>query len=198
MRFSVVDALLLVVIAVGAFYLWGSATERARLGSEAERLRLLTGDLRPADPAKVYIRAIPTGDPLDFAWRVYFPPNYSMYARHSSGSFSSGSSSDAVHSIFRVRLRKVNGSWRIYERMHHSSALSSVNHRLAKYLDGHEEQIVVEQRGSETLEEIEPDQEFTLLRLTLPEDVAAEAKKELLGDRTEELEPVFEMTISPR
>ena len=81
MKFSWVNALLWVVIVAGAICLWRSNSEHMRLQEDADRLEALTGDLVPADPTQIYVRAIKTEDPLDFAWRVYFPPGYPLQVR---------------------------------------------------------------------------------------------------------------------
>ena len=73
---TAIDLVLLVVIAAGGVAALQTGRERSRLESTYERLHRKTGDLPIGDPAWVHVRAIETGDPLHFAWRVYFPSNY--------------------------------------------------------------------------------------------------------------------------
>jgi hypothetical protein len=176
MKIAWLDALLLVVILIGAFNVWRSSAERAQLQPEYERLKPLAGELVPKDPAKVYVQAIPTEAPLEFAWRVYFPPNYPMYVQHSHGSSSSsGGNAEAVNAIVRVRLREVDGSWLVYHRFPFSSGLTSVDHHAVKILQDHPERIQVEQLGSEETQELETNSEFMLLKLAIADEVSAKA-----------------------
>lgn len=198
MKSAWLDALLFVVILIGAFNAWRSSGERARLQPEYERLKPLAGELVPADPAKVYVRAIASEEPLEFAWRVYFPPNYRMHVRHSSGSSSSGSNSEAVNAIVRVRLREVDGRWHVYYRFPFSSGLSSVDAHVAKVLRDHPDRIQVEQLGSQEVEELEVTGEFFLLKLTIPEDLQDEGNTTSSpGTNKPKKKPFFALKVGP-
>ena len=199
MRFPWVDAFLTLVIVVGVVFVWQSASERSRLQAEHGRLKRLTGELIPTDPTKIYVRAIDTADPLHFAWRVYFPPNYPLNVRHTRGGSSSGWNSEAVHAIFRVRLREVDGRWAAYHRFHFSSGLSSLDPQVGDFLREHPEQLQVEQLGSERTEELDPASEFVLLKATLPENETGTGTKEANrgANRSRHSEPVLHVRIGP-
>ena len=198
MKFSWVNALLWVVIVAGAICLWRSNSEHIRLQAEADRLEALTGDLVPADPTQVYVRAIETEDPLDFAWRVYFPPGYPLHVRQRNGSSSSSGNSNAIHGIARVCLREVDGVMQTYHRLPNSAGLSSINPELQQFLRGRWDRLEVEQLGKERLEQLDPKSEFVFIRLTLPEDLQKEAESKLRkGMRSEFTPSVFEIRVGP-
>ena len=186
----------MLLIVVGAVLLWQSGSDRSLLHAEHSRLKLLTGELIPEDPTKIYIRAIETGDPLDFAWRVYLPPNYQLNIRHTSGSSASGSNSDAVNSIFRVRLREIDGRWFHYDGFHGSSGLSSLNPHVGDFLREHPDQLRVEQLGRQQTEELDPSSEFVLLRVTAPE-AAVPGNKASSDGGPHIAEPIIEVIIGP-
>jgi hypothetical protein len=198
MKFSWLNALVWVVIVVGAVCLWRSSSEHFQLQAEADRLQALTGNLVPADPTQIYVRAIKTEDPLDFAWRVYFPPGYQLQMRHRHGSSSSSGNTSAINGIARVRLREVDGVMQIYHRLPNSSGLSSTNPDLQQFLRGRWDRLEVEQLGKERLEQLDPKNELVLFRLTLPEDLQKEAEPKLQkGMRSEFMPSVFEIRVGP-
>jgi hypothetical protein len=198
MKCSWVNALLWGVIVAGAICLWRSNSEHIRLQAEAKRLETLTGDLVPADPTQIYVRAIDTEDPLDFAWRVYFPPGYPLHVRERHGSSFSSGNSNAIHGIVRVRLREVDGVMQTYRRFPNSAGLSSINPELHQFLRGRWDRLAVEQLGKERLEQIDPKSEFIFFRLTLPEDLQNEAESKLpKGMRSEFIPSVFEIRVGP-
>ena len=92
-------------VLLGGLLAWQSGQERTRLQAEYRRLTAITGELAIDDPAKLSIRAIDTGEPLRFAWRVYVPPNYLQVVKRSTGSSSRSSSSSPQQLIARVRFR---------------------------------------------------------------------------------------------
>ena len=85
MKHKLLDWFLIIVVLIGGVLTWQTGRERSRLTARHGRLAKLAGDLRIADPSKVYVLALDTGEPLHFAWRMYFPPNYklSLLSRHS-------------------------------------------------------------------------------------------------------------------
>src|SRR4051794_9503403 len=101
---------MLVIILPGCFLAWQTGRERTRLEARYARMVRIAGDLPVADPSKVYIRAVDTGEPLHYAWRIYLPPNYTLIVRNRTGYGSSGSSTswslNSVEFLARVRLRK--------------------------------------------------------------------------------------------
>src|SRR5262249_53145162 len=126
MKPRVLDLLLLLTILPGGFLAWQTGRERGRLEDRYERMVKIAGDLPIADPTKVFIRAVDTGEPLHLAWRVYLPPNYTLIVRNRTGDGSSGSSTswslNSAEFIARVRFRKdERGLMSVYTRFHGSS-----------------------------------------------------------------------------
>ena len=101
-----VDLILLLVFLVGGVWAWTTGRERGRLEVDYKRLVRATGDLTIPEATKVYLRALDTGEPLHFAWRVYLPPHYQFAMRTNSGSMSMSSNSTAQEFIARVRFRE--------------------------------------------------------------------------------------------
>jgi hypothetical protein len=198
MKVAWLNALLWTAIVVGAACLWRSSRENVQLRAEADRLKSVTGELVPADPTQIYVRAIKTDDPLEFAWRVYFPPGYQLQVRHKHGYSSSSALSNAIHGMARVRLREVDGVMQIYQRLPDSSGLSSINPELQQFLRGRWDRLQVEQLGKERLEQLDPKSEFILFRLTLPEDLQKEAESKLpKGMRSEFMPSLLEIRVGP-
>jgi hypothetical protein len=199
MKRRAADLFLLLVFLIGGVWAWTSGRERGRLEADYRRLTRATGDLPIADPTKVHFRAIETGEPLHFAWRVYLPPNYQFFMRTRTGSMSSSTASDSREYIARVRFREDDGILNVYEHFSGSSSRGSFGDRsLAGLLHGRWEKVLVEQLGAPNLATVEPDGSAVLLRLTLPEDMQAEARKTLDPYTLEKFIPVlFEMEIGP-
>ncbi len=176
-----VELLLIAAIVVGSVLLWRFSSQRSRLTREQQRLEAIVGSLPIRDPAKVHIRAIPTGDPWEFAWRVHFPANYQFnYAnRNGGGSFGSNNPIDA---ILRLRLREVDGSLFLYHQFLGGNGWASLGggQKLLQLLQDHPEQgLEFEQIGLNGMEVIEPGEIRTLLKITLPPELQAAAKQQL-------------------
>lgn len=99
MRRKAIDLILLLAILVGGALAWTSGRERAKLTKEYTRLARTAGD-----PAKVHLVALDTGEPLHFAWRVYYPANYRAVLTNSLGVQSSSSTSNPTEAILRLRF----------------------------------------------------------------------------------------------
>ena len=169
----ILDATLVLIILVGGVFAWRSGEQRARSQSEFNRLSRQTGDLAISDPSRVHVRALPTNDPMHFAWRVYLPPSYSLQLRSSLGGTSGSFSATSKDFIARARIREdENGDLQIYTRFSGSSTKSMLGDRaLAQRLHGRWNIIVVEQLGASDLVALEPDRPAILLRLTVPEEL---------------------------
>lgn len=202
MKHGTRDLLLLLVLCLGGLLAWRADRERGRLQREHLRLAGMTGDLPIADPSKVYVRALETGDRLHFAWRVYLPPNYSQILKTKSGDLQSSSwSSGPSQFIARVRIREdKQGVLQIYTRFAGgSSTMRLGDQALGELLRGRREDIAVEQSGARGIVAIAPDQQAVLLRLTLPEDIQAAARKTLSPWTLEHFVPVlFELKLDPK
>ncbi len=171
-----VSLLLLTISLIGGYYAWQSGTERAGLMSQIARIEKRIGSFPIVDPTLVHVLAIETQQPLEFAWRIYLPANFKMtrvQTFNQSGSSSWGSSrSDASEFIARVVLREHNGSLECFNSFNSSSGLSSTQspiHAIA--IREHWKNLKIDQLGKPTLAIIQPDEETTLLRISLPSEL---------------------------
>jgi hypothetical protein len=202
MKRRALDLILLAVTLVGGVLAWQTGRERSRLRQTYERLSRRTGDLTIADPSRVHLLALDTGQPLHFAWRVYLPPGYKVALRSNAGfSFTSWSGSrDPVQFVARVRLREdEQGNWQVYARFSGSSTRTGLgDQKLAELLRGRWREVRVTQLGSPDMVAVEPGRPATLLRLTLPEDLQAEAREKLPADDLRRYVPVlFDLELGP-
>jgi hypothetical protein len=201
MKHWVLNGLLLLVVLSGAIMAWRSGRERSRLTERFARLVRATGDLTVADPSLVYLRAVETGEPLHYAWRVYFPPNYNQIMSSRNGMTSSGSSSSASEFLSRVRLRPDDrGAMQVYTHFANGSSISSIDGpQLTELLRGRWDKVRVEMIGSPEVASLKPNQHAVLLRLTLPDDLIDEAKKKFSPDDQKRCVPVlFELELGPK
>jgi hypothetical protein len=186
------DLILLVVLLAGGVWALKTGMERSRLQAEFDRLVRATGDMAVEDPSKVHVRAIPTGDPLHFAWRVYTPANYPLLRRTSTGSSGSSTSPTPEEFIVRLRFREIEGRLRVYDFGKNGSTGSSLGGKaLANFLRGRFEQLVVEQLGTSKVEIIDPKEPMSLIRVGLPEAMQAEARDTLTLPENQQFNPVF-------
>jgi hypothetical protein len=200
MKRRVLDLLMIVAIAVGGFQVWSSSRERTRLESEYRRLVQETGELPIGDPSKAHLRALETGEPLHFAWRVYLPPKFTVRIRDGHGG-SSGTSSSSREFIARVRFREdQDGNLELYKHFAGGSSRGGFGDPgLAKLLRGRWDKVIVEQFGAGDVATIEPDEPVVLLRLSLPKEMEAEARKTLPPHvlRDNVLPTFYELKLGP-
>lgn len=199
MKIPWLDALLVLVILLGGVWLFRASLARQAAGAEVERLERVTGRIKIADPAKVYIRGIPSDDPLSFAWHVYIPKNYRIVVRDESGGSSWGSSSEPTQFIARVKLRENDSGVQVYRTTHGSSSLGGIQHELAKFLRGRWHELKVEQFARDSLEELDPQTgEALLLRLSLPPELEREAREKIPAHRLPAMFPsVMKLHFGP-
>jgi hypothetical protein len=204
LRPRAIDLLLLLAILPGGLLAWQTGRERGRLEARYERMVKIAGDLPIADPTKVYIRALDTGEPLHYAWRVYLPPNYTLIVRNRAGNGNGGSSTswslNSVEFIARVGFRKdEQGLMNVYTRFHNGSSMSGFGGRaVTELLTAHPGEVRVEQLGSSGIAVVQPDQSAVLLRMSLPEELVGEAHKGQ-SPRGLKADPLlFELEFGPR
>jgi hypothetical protein len=200
MKHRAIDWLLLIAVLIGGALTWQTGRERSRLAETHARLARLTGDLPVADPAKVYVQALDTGEPRHFAWRVYYPPNYTQVLRLSYGGGGTSYASNSSEFIARVVFREdERGLFQVYTHFSGGSSRSSFEDKvLAELLRGRWDKIRVEQLGAPKLAVLTPDQPAILLRLTLPDDLRDEARKRLNPDLQKRYVPVlYELKLGP-
>jgi hypothetical protein len=200
MKRRVFDLVLLAATVVGGVLAWQADREQSRLRGEFERLARKTGDLPIADPSRIHVRVLDTGEPLHFAWRVYIPPNYKQVLKGSSGGHSTTWSQDARQAIARVRFREdEQGELQVYTRFPGGSSRSGLGDRsLAELLRGRWDEVLVEQLGAADVVAVAPDRPAVLLRLTLPGNLQDEARETLSPHLRERHVPVlFELELLP-
>jgi hypothetical protein len=199
MKRNVVDLALLTVGLVGGMLAWKAGHERSRLEANYRRLAAAVGELPADDPALIYLKALDTGDPLHFAWRVHLPAKTRMDLR--SGSGRSGlrgliSCSDPTDFIARVRLREDEpGHMSVYTKIMGGSSRSGIGSTgLARLLREHVQELMVEQVGKHGVVAIDPKAKkpTTLLRVALPESLGTKPAPGL------DFPNLVELTIGPR
>ncbi|MDB5351857.1 MAG: hypothetical protein JWN86_3104 [Planctomycetota bacterium] len=200
MKLRLPDVLLLLVALVGGVLAWQTGRERGRLGDKYERMARKTGDLVVTDRSRIHVRALKTGDPMHFAWRVYLPANCTLKAKTNLGDSGSSWSSEPQEFIARVRfLEDEHGVLNLYTRLSGgSSRMGLGDPKLAELVRGRWGKLLVEQMGATELFAVEPDQPAVLLKLTLPDDMQAEARKALYPNEQARFIPaVFRLEFEP-
>ena len=201
MKPGLLDWLLILAILGGGTLAWRTGRERGRLEERYARLARMTGDLPIADPSRVYLKALDMGEQLHFAWRVYLPPKYRLILSYRAGGSSTSSSSGTSEFIARVRFREdEQGLIQVYTHFGGSSSRMGIGDRaLADLLRGRWDGLRVEQLGATEPAVLGPDQTAVVLRLTLPDDLHAEARKKLDRSTFEPFVPVlYEVNLGPR
>jgi hypothetical protein len=193
-----IDSLLLVVVLVGGYLAWQMGRERSHLAEHYRQLVKMAGDMVVTDPTKIHVQALDTGDPLHFAWRVFLPANYPEAWHATRGGTGNRTSAKPTEFIQRVRLRPNDqGKMQIYTRGSFSSSLANQGHEaLNDLLRGRWNKLKVERIGGPSTAVIDPSQAVVFLRLTLPEDLADEARSKLPENAQRECFPVvYELSL---
>jgi hypothetical protein len=201
MILRVVNLLLLVAALVGGLLALQAGRRRQLAQAEYLRLEQIAGNLTIEDPGKVYFRALPTAEPLHFAWRVYYPPNYKQTIVNKASGSSLSWSSEPIESILRVRFKyDEQGYLNVYTRFHGGSSRSSFgNPELNQFLKDKWDKLHVEQLGKNGLAVLEPDGSATLLRLSMPPAMAEEAVARLPEYARYQRVPVlYELTLGEK
>jgi hypothetical protein len=203
MKHRALNLFLVIVFLSGAVRAWQTGRQRSRLEVRYARLVNKTGDYPIADPSEVYVGAIETGEPLHFAWRVYFPPKYNQIVTARVGRVASTrntSSTPSLDFIARVRIREdTQGVLQLNTRFAGGGSQIGLGDKtLAELLRGRWDKIRVEQLGAAGLSVVEPDKSAVLLRLTLPGDLRDEARKKLSAYAIDQCIPeMFSLKIGP-
>jgi hypothetical protein len=202
MKLRPIEWILLVIAVVGGGLAGQTGWERTRLTRDRDRLVQLTGDLTIADPTKLHIRAIETGSPKEFAWRIYVPPHYqqldSRVSIGGSSSFSAHSSRDFI-AVVRFRTDE-SGCLEVFSRLpggYHDGKIG--DERLAKLLQERWGEIRVEQLGRTEPVQMKSGESAVVLRLSLPAEMQAEARQALAPVDQERFVPtLFEFVVNPK
>jgi hypothetical protein len=181
MWIRLLNALLLIAAVIGGVLAYRAAMERQRLLAERARLENKVGSLPIGDPSKVHVRALETGEPLHFAWRVYLPARRNFRWKCSSGGSSWSAGSRASEFIARVRVREnEHGGLDVFTKQASGSArLGLGNKKLADLLRDRWNEVRVEQLGANGVAVTDANEVTTLLRLTLSDDLKREADQKL-------------------
>ncbi|MBN2294352.1 MAG: hypothetical protein JXM70_18125 [Pirellulales bacterium] len=180
MPLKLLNISLLIAAIIGGFYTYRANRQYRQLKAEVNRLSVEVGDLDVADPSKAYVEALPTGEPLHFAWRVYLPANFQACWKHTSGS-SWSTNSEPSEFLSRVRIIEDDkGQLLVYHKEHGGSGKCNLGStKLAKLLRGRWNEIHVEQLGSDGIAVVDPNDISVLLRLTLSDELKIEAQEKL-------------------
>src|SRR5262249_50752170 len=145
------------------------------LAAHHDRLVAAAGELPADDPTLIYLKALDTGDPLHFAWRVPLPAKTNLEGRSRTGSGWSGgtwSGSDPMDFIARVRFREdEQGMMNVYTKFVGGSSRSGIGSPgLARLLREHARELIVEQVGKPGVAVLDPKARTptVLLRVALP------------------------------
>jgi hypothetical protein len=196
-----IDLILLAVVLAGGVLAWQAGRERARLAAHHGRLVAAAGELPADDPSLIYLKALDTGDPLHFAWRVHLPAKTNLEIRSRTGggwSRSSWSGSDPMDFIARVRFREdEQGMVNVYTKFANGSSRSGIGGPgLARLLRERSRELKVEQVGKPGVAMLDPKvmKPTALLRVALPESLRDTPLQDLPAQFFPNL---FELTVGP-
>jgi hypothetical protein len=190
---------LLLLVLVGGVLAWKSDRERARLGETYRRLTRITGELPIGDPTKVHLRALETGEPLHYAWRIYYPPGYNQLLVLGNESQSTNVLTAPGEFIIRLKFKEGDdGRLAYYAHLPGSTTWHYGDKPLADFLRGRWDQILVEQMGSDGVVALDPNKPDVLLRLSLPGPLLDEARRDLNPATLNQLVPeLLHLNIGP-
>lgn len=201
MNRRILDFVLLAAAVIGGIMAWQTARERTRLKGDYDRLAAVAGDLPVADPSKVAMKALKTGTPLLFAWRVYTPPGYRGVISNNAGGLGTTTHTQSAEFIARAGIRETDdGKLESYTSfLGGSTRFGLGDPSLVKFLHGRWDKIQVEQLGADGITTLEPDQYAVLLRLSMPKEMEAEARKTLEPHLLERCVPIlFEFRLGKK
>jgi hypothetical protein len=198
---NVIDLVLLAFVLAGGVLAWQAGDERARLAAHHDRLVAAAGELPVDDPTLIYLKALDTGDPLHFAWRVHLPANSKLNVRSRTGSGSSGGAWLCLHPmdfIARVRFREDReGMVNVYTKFSPGSSQSGIGPPgLARLLRERARELNVEQAGKRGVAVLDPKatKPTVILRVALPESLRQKPPPDLPAQFVPN---IVEMTVGP-
>ncbi|WP_422923188.1 hypothetical protein [Singulisphaera sp. PoT] len=175
------DLILFIAILLGGFLAWTSGRERSLLKKEHSRLARSVGDLAIDDPSKLQVVALDTGEPFHFAWRIYFPPKYQFSLWNGDSECFNSKSVESNDSILRVNFRENElGNMKVFISGFYGSMRHGVGDKaLADFMRGRWTELKASQLGVNSIAIVNPDEQVSLLSLTLPTRLQEEAKQKL-------------------
>jgi hypothetical protein len=170
------DRVLVVLLVIGGWLAFRSAIESDRLQAEYEDLRREIPELEVAHPSRLTLRAMPTGDPMHFAWRIQIPSSF-PFVLASGGGVGTSTHASPRDIIHRVRFRaEPGGRLQVYSGSTGGSSVQSIgDEALGRFLAEHWSELLVEQLGVDRQPTLQADQHATLLRISLPEPLRRQA-----------------------
>jgi hypothetical protein len=193
MKLRIIDGIILVAIVVGAFLAYRSSVTVNDLRKRYFAVVSQVGEMEISDPARMHVRAIKSEDPLSFAWRIYQPKaqgqlSYTM--GNSSGSLGFGGSIEEF--IARLRLTaSQQGATSVFLKFGGSSSYSHLgSDAFARFLEQNQSRLIVEQLATSQPIVIEAGEPQTLLKLSMPDDLAKEAREKFPNPNVLPLIPV--------
>lgn len=174
---NAIDLILAAVMLIGGVLAFRAGGERMGMAAHHARLVAAAGELPVEDPTLIYIKALDTGEPLHYAWRVHLPANINLtvQAQMGGGSSSSGmrGTSKPEDFIARVRIREdAPNQVHVYKKFGGGSSYSGYsNPELARLLREHAHEMKVEQLGLSGATTIDPNapKPTVLLRVGIPD-----------------------------
>ncbi|MCA9191591.1 MAG: hypothetical protein KDB03_07510 [Planctomycetales bacterium] len=161
---------LILLTIIGGLMATKAGARNQQLLTTYRKLEAKVGSLPIRDKTKVYFLALPTEEPLHYAWRVYLPGNFQYRWEYNSGSHS-GSNSNSREFIAQVRFRESGGQGQVFfQALGGSSSLSLNDQNLANYLKERPDQLVVQQLADKNIHVANDDEVNVVLRLALPEE----------------------------
>ncbi|MFO0868182.1 MAG: hypothetical protein U0935_04480 [Pirellulales bacterium] len=194
------DSLLLAVALLGGWCAWQNSQERQRLAAEYVQLTALVGAGVEAEREQVCFQALPTGDPLHFAWRVHYPANFRQWIGSSTGGWSSSQSSVPQEFVARVRFRfMADGGIEVYQRFAGGSSRSQiVAPDLGRRLRERWSELHVEQLGANGTERLAPEKQAVVLRIVVPPELEQEIRQQPPSLAGAPFPVIFALTLGER
>lgn len=188
---------LLAAAIIGGYLSYLSGQTRAQLESEVSRIESRIGSLDPVDPNRIYILALDSPEPFEFAWRIYIPANATLTIKESVGQGSStGTYSESTPQEFiaRTKVSIVDGRLLATTSFgHRSSRLSGPSKGSLfdavekKSIDGFD----VISAGSKSAQSIAINETFDLLRIT-------KTTPDNTDPKVQAYEPPLYLTFNPK
>jgi hypothetical protein len=187
------------VVCLGGILDFRIGRERERLQADYKRLTRSVADFEIDDPARVYLQAIKTDDPLHLSWRVRVPAGF-KYTISQAGGSSRGSWGVEQDFIAHVRFRRnAEGQLERYISFGGGSSRSSVGPKqYTDWLLSHLNEFKVDQAGADRAVSYGAKETIPLLSIKLPESLANDPMLAKNPYRANQAFPtVFEFVINP-
>lgn len=199
------DLLLIAAIVPLAVWAWQTVGERSRLEATLARYESRVGRLDVPDRGKIYLQAVPTGSPTEFAWRAFYPAATSISCRFDSelgllGDLGFGLGGSGKEEFTTIHLRAKAGGgvevWFSQVGVHPQSTIG--DRAISELIRGRWDQLRVERAGVDGVLVVDPKVPLVLIRILLSPEMMAEAEASgspLAGKLT--TPEIFRITLNP-